>query len=445
MVSFGSILIAAFFGALSSLLGGPAAWGRGALLFAALAAGFPLVKRLKLWQAAWAGAGTGAAAGLLMLLCPDWGGRYSFSAGAGASAMVVAGAAAYGAGFYAACGWIRRRKFTNLQQFTLFWLAAAAAYLVKMLAEWGFSGIWLDGAFGAVANSLPVALLWRFWFLIATEADELPERRPPEHPWILNTVSILLVLGTVPSFFGLMNYSLHEPAWRFQAGHSDPEVLRGVTGTLCVETANRQIRRFRIKDGEVRELEALPPPFAALSPDGSREARWEKDRLLVTPAGRPDEISEEWGWEGKAGYKDIQWSADGRELCWPGADDTLFRFALEGMEEPEPFGSGRTLCRYPGGWLTLRKQTVCALASGQERELFRLRRYYPASLAATADGKVVFHTDGIGSEISPNGGAVIARRLSDCKEYVVALLGYAFGKYPLDWREEIKYNREDSR
>ena len=75
MVSFGSILIAAFFGALSSLLGGPAAWGRGALLFAALAAGFPLVKRLKLWQAAGAGAGTGAAAGLLMLRCPDWGGR----------------------------------------------------------------------------------------------------------------------------------------------------------------------------------------------------------------------------------------------------------------------------------------------------------------------------------------------------------------------------------
>ena len=74
-----------------------------------------------------------------------------------------------------------------------------------------------------------------------------------------------MVLGTVPSFFGLMNYSLHEPAWRFQAGHSDPEVLRGVTGTLCVETADRQVRRFRIEDGEVRELEALPPPFAALS------------------------------------------------------------------------------------------------------------------------------------------------------------------------------------
>ena len=153
------ILAAAFLGAFCSFLGGPSAAARGALLFAALAAGFPLVKRLKLWQAAGAGAGAGAAAGLLMLLCPDWGGRYSFSAGAGASAMVVAGAAAYGAGFYAACGWIRRRKFTNLQQFTLFWLAAAAAYLVKMLAEWGFSGIWLDGAFGAVANSLPVALL----------------------------------------------------------------------------------------------------------------------------------------------------------------------------------------------------------------------------------------------------------------------------------------------
>ena len=40
---------------------------------------------------------------------------------------------------------------------------------------------------------------------------------------------------------------------------------------------------------------------------------------------------------------------------------------------------------------------------------------------------------------------MIARRLSDGKEYVIALLGYAFGKYPLDWREEIKYNREDSR
>lgn len=31
MASFGYILIAAFFGALSGLLGGPAAWGRGAL------------------------------------------------------------------------------------------------------------------------------------------------------------------------------------------------------------------------------------------------------------------------------------------------------------------------------------------------------------------------------------------------------------------------------